>query len=155
MNRTRGPLQQHLHLNAGASPTYTEIRTTITEYQRAHTTFSRLQQSTSSAVSTNYNGGAAPMDIGAISKGKYKGKGKGKHKARKAKRATRKRLRKLRSTSTGKLHLTVNKRERKKLDKECPSKDNTTKEEERPTASQQDKEKDKLFATSVDNQATQ
>ena len=37
MNRTRGPLQQHLHLNAGASPTYTEIRTTITEYQRAHT----------------------------------------------------------------------------------------------------------------------
>ncbi len=30
MNRTRGPLQQHLHLNAGASPTYAEIRTTIT-----------------------------------------------------------------------------------------------------------------------------
>ena len=52
MNRTRGPLQQHLHLNAGASPTYAEIRTTITEYQRAHTTFSRLQQNPSSAVSS-------------------------------------------------------------------------------------------------------
>ena len=78
MNRTRGPLQQHLHLNSGASPTYAEIRTTITEYQRAHTTFSRLQQNPSSAVSTDYNGGTAPMDIGAISKGKYKGKGKGK-----------------------------------------------------------------------------
>ena len=37
MSRTRGPLQQHLHLNAGASPMYAEIRTTITEYQRAHT----------------------------------------------------------------------------------------------------------------------
>ena len=31
MNRTRGPLQQHLHLNAGASPTYAEIRTTINQ----------------------------------------------------------------------------------------------------------------------------
>ena len=89
MNRTRGPLQQHLHLSAGASPTYTEIRTTITEYQRAHTTFSRLQQNPSSAVSTNYNGAAAPMDIGAISKGKYKGKGKGKHKGKKGKKGNK------------------------------------------------------------------
>ena len=72
MNRTRGPFKQHLHLNAGASPTYSEIRTTITEYQRAHTTFSRWQQNLSSAASTNYNGGVAPMHIGAISKGKRK-----------------------------------------------------------------------------------
>ena len=89
MNRTRGPLQQHLHLNAGQSPTYAEIRTTITEYQRAHTTFSRLQQNQSSAVSTNYNGGAAPMDIGAISKGKYKGRGKGKYKGKKRKKGNK------------------------------------------------------------------
>ena len=89
MNRTRGPLQQHLHLNAGQSPTYAEIRTTITEYQRAHTTFSRLQQNQSSAVSTNYNGGSAPMDIGAISKGKHKGKGKGKHKGKKGKKGNK------------------------------------------------------------------
>ena len=89
MNRTRGPLQQHLHLNAGQSPTYAEIRTTITEYQRAHTTFSRLQQNQSSAVSTNYNGGAAPMDIGAISKGKHKGRGKGKYKGKKGKKGNK------------------------------------------------------------------
>ncbi len=37
MNRTRGPLQQHLHLNAGSSPTFVEIRTTNTDDQRAHT----------------------------------------------------------------------------------------------------------------------
>ena len=89
MIRTRGPLKQHVHLNAGASPTLAEIRTTITEYQRAHTTFSRLQQNPSSAVSTNYNGGAAPMDIGATSKGKYKGKGKGKHEGKKGKKGNK------------------------------------------------------------------
>lgn len=40
IKRTRGPLQQHLHLNAGASTTYSETRTTITEYQGADTTLS-------------------------------------------------------------------------------------------------------------------
>ena len=115
MNWTRGPLQQHLHVNAGASPTYAEIRTTITEYQLAHTTFSRLQQNPSPAVSANYNGGAAPMDMGAISKGKHKGKGRGKHKGKKGKKGNkqRKRLRELQSTSTRKLQFTVNKRKRK------------------------------------------
>ena len=63
MNRTRGPLQQHLHLNAGSSPTFVEIRTTNTDDQRAHTTFSRLRQNPSPAVSTNYNGRTAPMDM--------------------------------------------------------------------------------------------
>ena len=84
MNETKGALQQHLHLNAGATPTYTAIRTTIMEYYRATTALARLQQqqNPSSSVSTNYNGGTAPMDIGAIGKGKYKGKGKGKHKGK-------------------------------------------------------------------------
>ena len=79
MNETRGPLQQHLHLNAGTSPTYAEIRATIMEYYRTTMAFTRLQQQ-SSAVSSNLGGGTAPMDIGATYKGK--GKGKGKHKGK-------------------------------------------------------------------------
>ena len=82
MNETKGPLQQHLHLMAGATPTYMDIRATITEYYRTTTAFSRLQRSASSSVATNFNGGAAPMDIGAINKGKGKGKHKGKGKKR-------------------------------------------------------------------------
>ena len=100
MNRTRGQLQQHLHLNAAASPTYAEMRTTITEYQRAYTTFRRIQHNPPSAVSTNYSGGTAPMDIGAISKGKYRGKGEGNtQRKERQERQQRKGLRKLWSTS--------------------------------------------------------
>ena len=73
MNETRGPLQQHLHLNAGTAPTYAAIRATIMEHYRTTMAFKRLQQHTS-AVSSNLGGGTAPMDIGAT----YKGKGKGK-----------------------------------------------------------------------------
>ena len=80
MNETNGPLQQHLQLMAGATPTYTDVRATIMEYYRTTTAFTRLQQGASSSVATNYNGGAAPMDIGAINKGKGKGKNKGKGK---------------------------------------------------------------------------
>ena len=80
MNETKGPLQQHLQLMAGATPTYTDVRATIMEYYRTTTAFTRLQQGASSSVATNYNGGAAPMDIGAINKGKGKGKNKGKGK---------------------------------------------------------------------------
>ena len=80
MNETKGPLQQHLHLNASATPTYAEVRTTIMEYYRTTTAFSRLQQQSSSAVSSNLGGGPAPMDIGATYKGKGKGKGKSKGK---------------------------------------------------------------------------
>ena len=80
MNETTGPLQQHLHLNASATPTYAEVRTTIMEYYRTTTAFSRLQQQSSSAVSSNQGGGPAPMDIGATYKGKGKGKGKSKGK---------------------------------------------------------------------------
>ena len=80
MNETTGPLQQHLRLNASATPTYAEVRTTIMEYYRTTTAFSRLQQQSSSAVSSNLGGGPAPMDIGATYKGKGKGKGKNKGK---------------------------------------------------------------------------
>jgi len=78
MNETKGPLQQHLHLNAGASQTYAQIRATTMEYYRTTMSFTRLQQQ-SSAVSRNLGGGTAPMDIGAAYKG-TKGKGKGKNK---------------------------------------------------------------------------
>ena len=75
LNETIGPLQQHLQLLAGTSQTYTEIRSTIIEYYRTATAFSRMQQAQSSSVSTNFGGGTAPMDIGAKKgKGNYKGK---------------------------------------------------------------------------------
>jgi hypothetical protein len=88
MNETTGQLQQHLHLNAGATPTYAEVRSIIMEYYRTATAFNRLQQQQPlSSVSANYQGGQVPMDIGALhnkgkNKGKYKGKGKwkGSHK---------------------------------------------------------------------------
>ena len=80
LNETKGPLQQHLQLLAGQSPTYNTVRTTIMEYYRATTAFNKLKQQTSSSVNTNHGGGTAPMDISA-SKGKGKGyKGKGKYK---------------------------------------------------------------------------
>jgi len=90
MNETTGQLQQHLHLNAGATPTYAEVRSIIMEYYRTATAFNRLQQQQpSSSVSANYQGGQVPMDIGALhnkgkNKGEYKGKGKwkGSHKGK-------------------------------------------------------------------------
>ena len=89
LNETNGPLQQHLQLLAGQSPTYNQVRTTIMEYYRSITAFNKLKQQTSSNVSTNPGGGSAPMDISAIKgkgkgykgKGKDKGKGKGKGKS--------------------------------------------------------------------------
>ena len=78
LNETTGPLQQHLQLLAGTTPTYAEVRTTIMEYYRSITAFNRLQQPASSSVGTNFGGGPAPMDVGGINKGKGKGyKGKG------------------------------------------------------------------------------
>ena len=100
MNETTGPLQEHLHLNASATPTYAEARTTIMEHYRTTIAFSRLQQHSSSAVSTNLGGGPAPMDIGATYKGRGKGKGKNKGKGygkgNRKRIPTRKRLRRLR-----------------------------------------------------------
>ena len=83
LNETKGPLPQHLQLSANTTPTYTDVRTTIMEFYGTTTAFSRLHQAASSSVATNFNGGAAPTDIGAINtraKGKkgHKGKGKGK-----------------------------------------------------------------------------
>ena len=83
LNETKGPLQQHLQLNASPAPTYNDVRLVIMEYYRATTAFNRLQQTASSSVATNFGGGAAPMDIGAINKGKGKWKGKGKSKGKK------------------------------------------------------------------------
>ena len=48
MNETRGPLQQHLHLNAGTAPTYAAIRATIMEYYRNH---NGIYKTTSTVVS--------------------------------------------------------------------------------------------------------
>ena len=76
MNETTGPLQQHLHLNAGQAPTYPMIREIITEYYRTTAAFAGLQQQASSSASANDNGGPAPMDISATYKGKG-GRGKG------------------------------------------------------------------------------
>ena len=73
---------------AGATPAYIDIRATIMEHDRTTTAFSRLQQSASPSVATNYNGGAALMDIGAINKGKGKGKYKGKGKKGKRQQRT-------------------------------------------------------------------
>ena len=47
LNETKGSLQQHLQLQAGTNPTYTHIRTTIMEYYKSITAFSRMQQATS------------------------------------------------------------------------------------------------------------
>ena len=77
LNETKGPLQQHLQLLAGQSPTYNTVRTTIMEYYRTTTAFNRLKQQTSPS--------ASPMDISAIKgrkgyKGERQGKGYGRHK---------------------------------------------------------------------------
>jgi hypothetical protein len=91
MNETTGPVQQHLRVNAGQAPTYAMIREIITESYRTTAAIARLHQQASSAFSTTYSGGPAPMDISATYKGKggrgkgnkgYKGKGKGYGKAK-------------------------------------------------------------------------
>ena len=82
LNETKGPLQQHLQLNASTTTTYNDMRHAIMEYYRTTTAFTRMQQA-SSSVATNHGGGAAPMDIGSINKGKGKWKGKNKGKGKK------------------------------------------------------------------------
>ena len=85
LNKTKGALQQHLQLRAGHITNYIEIRAVILDYYKTISAFSRA----SSAVSTNYNGGTAPMDVDNIRrKGrncKGKGKGKGNYKGSKSK----------------------------------------------------------------------
>ena len=77
--QSKGPLRQHLQLQAGNITTYAQIRSMVIEYYRATASFTRLQASTPG----NNNQGPAPMDIGATwynngkgKKGKRKGKGK-------------------------------------------------------------------------------
>ena len=79
LNETKGPLQQHLQLQAGNITTYAQIRSMVIEYCRATASFTGLQAITPSSN----NQGPAPMDIGATwfnkgtgKKGKHKGKGK-------------------------------------------------------------------------------
>ena len=79
LNETKGPLQQHLELQAGNITTYAQIRSMVIEYYRATASFTRLQAITSGSNSQ----GLALMDIGATwynkgegKKGKRKGKGK-------------------------------------------------------------------------------
>ena len=84
LNETKGPLQQHLQLQAGTITTYAQIRSIVIEYYRATATFTRLQAITSGSN----NHGPAPMDIGApwYSKGKgKKGERKGKENHNKGK----------------------------------------------------------------------
>ena len=49
LNETNGPLQQHLQLQAGTNPTFSQIRTVIMEYYKSITAFSRMQQASRSA----------------------------------------------------------------------------------------------------------
>ena len=87
LNKTSGPLQQHLRLNARNLTTYEDIRATILEYHQSRHILTGAASSSSQ--------GPAPMDIGGL-KGKkgfgkgglgyFKGKkGKGKGKGKKGK----------------------------------------------------------------------
>ena len=62
LNKTKGALQQHLQLRAGQIANYIEIRALILDYYKTISAFTR----STSAVGTNYNGGAAPMDVDNI-----------------------------------------------------------------------------------------
>ena len=78
LNETKGPLQQHLQLQAGNVTTYAQIRSLVVEYHRAASQFVKPQAATSSD-----NQGPTPMDIGATWYNKGKGrKGKGKNKGK-------------------------------------------------------------------------
>ena len=77
LNETKGPLQQHLQLQAGNITTGAQVRLMVIDYYRATATFTRPQAITSGSN----NQGPAPMDIGAKWYNKGKGK-KGKHKGK-------------------------------------------------------------------------
>ena len=91
------------------------------EYYRTTTAFSGLPQGTTSSVATNFNGGAAPMDIGAVNKGKGKGKHKGKGKKGNKGKGYAQQGHGYGGKETGR-------------DKQCPTKD--------PTTMRKEKEKD-------------
>ena len=139
---------------AGATPTYIDIRAIIMEYYRTTTAFSRLQQSASSSAATNYNGGAAPMDIGAINKEKERASTKAKERQEKVKeRKTTKE-----KATDNKATATQDKaKEKGPLDKQFNTKDATTmhqvkeKHQERQPAKEKDTQQ---AATDVVNMAT-
>ena len=69
LNKTTGPLQQHLRLNASALLTYEQTRNVIVQYHHSRHILRNMPG--------NDNQGPAPMDIGALKGFKGKGKGKG------------------------------------------------------------------------------
>ena len=78
-----GPLQQHIQLTAGAAQPYQKVRDVILDYHRSRTHFKRTIQLT--AQSSQFQGGAVPMEVDAYFKGKGKGNGeKGKREKEKA-----------------------------------------------------------------------
>ena len=83
LNETKGPLQQHLQLNASPAPTYNDVRLVIMEYYRATTAFNRLQQTASSSVATNFGGVQPQWTLVPSTKAKESGKEKAKAKERK------------------------------------------------------------------------
>ena len=149
MNETKRPVQQHLHLVAGATPTYTAIRSTIMEYYA----FTRFQQGASSSVSTSFNGGAAPMDIGAIKK-KEKESTRAKERNERAKE---RKARKEKAMDTIAMATEDKAKEKDQLANKRTTKDSTVmrmekeKDKERKPAKKQDTQP---AATDVDNQAT-
>ena len=57
MNRTTGPLQQHLRLNVRAMDSYDTVRDVITSYYKSRHIMN---------FRTVDTGGPAPMDVGAL-----------------------------------------------------------------------------------------
>ena len=52
LNETNGPPQQHLQLQAGTNPTYSQVRTAIMEHYKSITAFSKMQVAQSSTSRT-------------------------------------------------------------------------------------------------------
>ena len=73
LNKTSGPLQQHLRLNAPALATYDQTRSVIVQYYHSRHILRNTPQGRADSQ------GRALMDIGGLMKG-FKGKGKGKGK---------------------------------------------------------------------------
>ena len=126
LNETKGPLQQHLQLQAGNVATLAQIRSMVIEYYRATASFTRLQAITSGSK----NQGPAPMDIGATWYNKGKGNARAKESTTKAKAtATTGTTTATRTTKEEKGSTTNN-----RLDKETHSKVNMDMAKEKDTA---------------------
>ena len=119
MNETSGPLQQHLHLNAGATPTYVEVRETIMEYYGATTALSRLHQQP---------GSSSPRRTGTYGHWSCQQRIQRKVQQRKRGRSPTKEKEKAKATKA-KDTATGTTKAKERLDKECRSKERSTKED--------------------------